>query len=281
MRIEDKSKIAAYMITEAVSDPAPVNNLKVIDNQGLFYLTFDTVLQDFNVFNRNKRMYMGDAMVQSLNADHIVELMQKKSWFGEAGHPDSNDPKRILTIDPTMISHRIDSISANTQMCRGTIYKTDTKHGREMTKLILQHMEPAFSLRALAPLVKRGDGTSVIKTKGHVVTYDWVILPSHKSAYRDESKPIKKVIQNITDDGNVVTTEACLTPVQESVINDIVITESFNVNVISNVCEVALGHARVSNDLRHMIVKEGSDTFIIPIEDSVRATVSDYMRNLF
>ena len=52
MRIEDKSKIAAYMITEAVSDPAPVNNLKVIDNQGLFYLTFDTVLQDFNVFNR-------------------------------------------------------------------------------------------------------------------------------------------------------------------------------------------------------------------------------------
>ena len=103
----DANKIAAYLITESVSEPAKVENLNVIKNNGLFYLRFESFLQDFNVLNRNKRIYMGEAMVPSLNAEHILELQRKQSWFGEAGHPDSDDPKRILTIDPTMISHRI------------------------------------------------------------------------------------------------------------------------------------------------------------------------------
>ena len=278
--VKDNNRVAAYMITEEVSEPAKVNNLEVLKENGLFYLRFETNLQDFNVFNRNKRMYMGEAMVPSLNAEHIAELERKHSWFGEAGHPDSNDPKRILTIDPKLISHRIVSHTATNSGCKGVIETLDTKHGREMTKLILQHMEPAFSLRALAPLVKQSDGTSLIKSKAHSVTYDWVILPSHKTAYRDESKPIQKVIQQISDDGNVITTEACLTPVQEAVINDLVLTESFNVNVVSNVCEVALEGARVSSDLRNVILKENNNTYIIPIEEAIRTEAANIMRNL-
>lgn len=280
MKMDKNNQIAAYMITEAVSEPAKVENLSVLKENGLFYLRFETNLQDFNVFNRNKRMYMGDAMVPSLNAEHILELQKKNSWFGEAGHPNSEDPKRILTIDPTMISHRIVSHTATNQGCRGTIETLDTKHGREMTKLILQHMEPAFSLRALAPLVKRGDGSSVIKARAHVVTYDWVILPSHKTAYRDESKPIVKVVQQIVDDGNVVTTEASLTPVHESALKDFILTESFNVKVISDVCEVALGNAQISKDLRNVILKENSNTYIVPIEDVIREEAANYIRNL-
>lgn len=276
----DCNKIAAYLITESVSEPAKVDNMKVVKENGLFYLRFETYLQDFNVLNRNKRMYMGEAMVPSLNAEHIMELQRKQSWFGEAGHPDSDDPKRILTIDPTMISHRIASHTATNQGCRGVIETLDTRHGREMTKLILQHMEPAFSLRALAPVVKRGDGTSVIKTQAHVVTYDWVVLPSHKTAYRDESKPITKVIQQIANDGNIVTTEATITPVEESVIKDFILTESMNVKVISNVCEVMLESAAISKDLRSVILKEGNETYIVPIEEAIRNEVAQYMRNL-
>lgn len=276
----DNNKIAAYLITESVSDPVKVENLNVIKENGLFYLRFEAFLQDFNVLNRNKRMYMGDAMIPSLNAEHIMELQRKQSWFGEAGHPNSEDPKRILTIDPTMISHRIVSHTATNQGCRGVIETLDTEHGRDMTKLILQHVEPAFSLRALAPVVKRGDGTSVIKTQAHVVTYDWVVLPSHKTAYRDESKPITKVIQKISDAGNIVTTEACITPVQGSVIKDFILTESMNVKVISNVCEVMLDNAAISKDLRNVILKEGNNTYIVPIEEAIKNEVANFMRNL-
>lgn len=275
------NKVAAYMITESVSDPCKVDKLNVINENGLFYLRFEAKLQDFNVFNRNKRMYMGEAMVPSLQAEHIMELQRKGSWCGEAGHPDSENPKRILTIDPQLVSHRIVSHTVTTESCTGVVETLDTQHGRNMTKLILQHVEPAFSLRALAPLVKKGDGTSIIKSRAHVVCYDWVFLPSHKTAYRDESKPIQKVILNIANDGNVVTTEAALTPVQESQIRDLILTESFNVNVISNVCEVALGDARISKDLRNVILKEGSDTFIVPIEDAVKREAANLLRNFF
>lgn len=277
----DSNKVAAYMITESVSDPSKVDNLKVINENGLFYLRFEAKLQDFNVFNRNKRMYMGEAMIPSLQAEHIVELQSKGSWCGEAGHPDSEDPKRILTINPALVSHRIVSHTVTNECCCGVIETLDTDHGRNMTKLILQHVEPAFSLRALAPLVKKGDGTSVIKTRAHVVTYDWVFLPSHKTAYRDQSKPIQKVVLNIANDGNVVTTEAALTPVQETQIRDLILTESLNVNVISDVCEVALGDARISKDLRNVVLREGANTYIVPIEDAVKREAANLLRNFF
>jgi len=274
-----KQEIAAYLIMESTLEPAKVSNVEFIDKNSLFYVRFDTTLQDFNVKNRNNRIYMGSAMIPSLNAEHIMELQRKKSWFGEAGHPMSDDIKRILTIDPKLISHKIVSHNVNNYKCTGRIETLDNEYGRQMTKHILQGMEPAFSLRALAPLVKNPDGTSVVKTKAHVVTYDWVILPSHKSAYRDESKPIEKVVKKIIDDGNVVN-EASITLVQEHMIKDFISMESLNVKLISNVCDVAMNSMNLSNDLQHVILKEGTSTYIVPLEDKIKHDINKYMRNL-
>lgn len=275
----NKEEIAAYLIMESVSEPARVSNVEFFDKNNLFYLRFETSLQDFNIKNRNNRIYMGSAMIPSLNADHILELEKKGSWFGEAGHPMTDDVKRILTIDPKLISHRIVKHTVNNNGCHGTVETIDSEYGRQMTKNVLQGMEPAFSLRALAPLVKNPDGTSVVKTKSHVVTYDWVILPSHKTAYRDESKPIEKIIKKITDDGNTVT-ECSITPVQESSLIDYITQESAQVKLISNVCEVALTGMKLSDDLRHVILKESGRTFIIPLEERIKSDVSKYLINL-
>ena len=275
----NKQEVAAYLIMESTSEPSRVDNLEVFDKNSLFYLRFDTNLQDFNIRNRNRRIYMGTAMVPSLQAEHIIELQNKKSWFGEAGHPMSDDIKRILTIDPKLISHKIVSHSANNSGCRGTIETLDNKYGREMTKHILQGMEPAFSLRALAPLVKKPNGDSVVQTKAHVVTYDWVILPSHKTAYRDESKPVEKIIKKITDGGNTVQ-ECAITPVQESMIKDFIAMESTNVHLISNVCEVALESMQLTEDLKNVILKENNLTYVVSLEDKISHDINMYMRNL-
>lgn len=274
-----KNEVAAYLIMESIQEPSRVDNLQVFDKNSLFYLRFDANLQDFNVENRNKRIYMGNAMVPSLQAEHIMELERKKSWFGEAGHPMTDDIKRILTIDPKLISHKIVSHSATVNGCRGTIETLDNEYGRAMTKHILQGMEPAFSLRALAPLVKKPNGTSVVQTKAHVVTYDWVILPSHKTAYRDESKPVEKVVKKIVDAGNTVT-ECAITPVQENMLKDFISMESANVKLISNVCEVALGSMTLSEDMKSVILKESGLTYVIPIEDKISHDINTYMRNL-
>jgi len=275
----NREEIAAYLIMESVSEPMQVKNVQVHDKDSLFYVRFDTNLQDFNVKNRNNRIYFGDVMVPSLNAEHIIELEQNKSWFGEAGHPVTDDIKRILTIDPKMISHRIVSHDVNTSRCTGTVETACTDYGKQMANLILQHMEPAFSLRALASVVKRPDNTQVIKTKAHVVTYDWVILPSHRVAYRDKTKPIQKVVQRIVDDGNVVN-ECSLTPVHESMIKDFISMESTNVKLISNVCEVALESMELSEDLKHVILRESGRTYIVPIEEKIKKDINHYLRHL-
>ena len=274
-----KNEVAAYLIMETTSDPVQPKNVQVFDKNKLFYLRFETTLQSFNIKNRNGRIYMGQSMIKSLNADHILELQQKKSWFGEAGHPMSDDIKRILTIDPKLISHKIVNHTVDTNFCKGTIETLDSDYGRQMTRHILQGMEPAFSLRALAPLVKKPDGTSVVQAKSHIVTYDWVILPSHKDAYRDENKPIEKIIKTIVDDGNCVK-ECSLTPVHESMLKSFISEESVNVKLISNVCEVALSSMEISSDLRSVILRENGATYVVPLEDKIKYDINKYMINL-
>jgi len=274
-----KNEVAAYLIMENTTDPVKPKNIQVFDKNNLFYLRFDTVLQTFNTKNRNGRIYAGNAMIPSLQAEHLQELMRKKSWFGEAGHPSTDDIKRILTIDPKLMSHKMVNIDVNSNMCRGTIETLDDDaYGRMMTKAILQGMEPAFSLRALASLVKKPNGDQVVQSKAHVVTYDWVILPSHKEAYRDESKPIQKIVTQIGVDGNTV--KESMLPVHESMIKELVSYESKNVKLISNVCEVALESMQLSEDLRNVVLKEGNRTYIVPLEEKIKHDIHHYMRGL-
>ena len=275
----NKEEVTAYLITESVSEPARVSNVECFDKDSLFYVRFEARLQDFNIKNRNNRIYKGAAMVPSLNAEHIFELEKNGSWFGEAGHPVTDDIKRILTIDPKLISHRIVSHTVDTNGCKGVVETICSDYGTQMGRLILQNMEPAFSLRALAPIVKKPDGSQVVETKAHVVTYDWVILPSHKTAYRDQSKPVEKIIKKIACDGNTVT-ECAITPVTESSILNYISSESTKVKVVSNLSEIALDSLSLSEDARHAILKENGRTFIIPLEDRIKSDIRSYLLNL-
>lgn len=275
----NKEEVVAYLIMEESLEPVQANDVKVYDKNNLFYVRFNATLQDFNVKNRNGRVYMGSAMIPSLRADHIMELQKNGSWFGEAGHPMSDDIKRILTIDPKLISHRIVSHDVNNYRCTGVIETLDTDMGRQMTKSILQGMNPAFSLRALAPLVKKPDGTAVVQSKCHAVCYDWVVLPSHKVAYADQSAPVEKIVKNVMAGGNVVN-ESTIIPVHEAAIKDFISMESSNVKLISNVCEVALGNMTLSKDMRHVILKEGTDTFVVPLEEKIKYDINKYLKKL-
>ena len=73
MRLQ-KEEVVAYLIMEEAFEPIQANNVQVFDKNNLFYVRFNATLQDFNVKNRNGRIYMGSAMIPSLNAEHIMEL---------------------------------------------------------------------------------------------------------------------------------------------------------------------------------------------------------------
>lgn len=275
-----KEEVVAYAVMESVADPIKPQNVEVVDKNGLFYVRFDTTLQSFNCLNCNRRNYNDVAMMEGLKADHFTDLIRNRSWFGEAGHPMEDDVKRILTIDPKLTSHKIvDFRQEGKNILKGTIETLDDgRYGTQMTKNILQGMEPAFSLRALAKLTKKSDGTSLVQSKPHIVTYDWVILPSHKEAYRDPSKPINKVVKSINNDGNTVY-ESCVSVLESSII-DFIKEESNNVKCVSNLCEIALENMSLTPNGQYVVLRENGRTYHVKVEDRIRHDYSKYMSNL-
>ena len=195
-----------YIIMEATMEPMKPKIIKTVNEPGLFYATFEACMQSFDCFNRNRRNYALKPMMDAMQADHIQELLRKGTWVGENGHPEGNDIKRILSIDPTKICHRM----YNPEFRGNLLYMTidtlnDDMWGKQFTKHIIQGLMASFSLRALASITKTNDGCGIIKTKPHIVTYDRVILPSHREAYMDNSVPV--TITQTTTEG-AVTTEA-------------------------------------------------------------------------
>ena len=274
----EKQEVIACLIMESVSEPTKPTNIKTFRHDGLFYLGFDTWLQEFNIRNRNNRTYMDKPMMESLAAPHIAELIRKKGWCGEPGHPDSEDPKRILTIDPKLRCHRICSYGLSRNLLRGHIETLDTHFGRDVTNCILQEMEPSFSLRALAKVIKTANG-GLINSRGHIVTYDIVILPSHDKAYRDESVPIQKIFKPI-DFTNTNVQESVLVPVKESQIVDFIKTESKNIKLVSNIYEIAIESMEISSDFKNAILRENGSTFMVKIEDKIKRDITHYMARL-
>ena len=177
---------------EATMEPTKPEIVKSVNAPNMFYVTFKSCLQSFDCFNRNKRNYALNAMTEAIKADHIRELIAKGTWTGENGHPDSTDIKRILSIDPTKICHRICDVEFRGKLLYRTIETlNDDIWGKQFSKHILQGLEASFSLRALAAIQKLPDGRGIIKTKPHIVTYDRVVLPSHREAYMETDKPVR------------------------------------------------------------------------------------------
>lgn len=190
-----------YIIMENQNESYAIENLDVVNNPNLqlFFVRFDTVLQSLDCENRNRRWYAKDGMISALKSPSITELIERGTWCGEYGHPIDSNLSRISVIDPKLTSHKITKWWIDGNLIKGTIETLDDgMYGTKFTKSIIQKGEPAFSLRALARLTKKGNITYV-NTPPHIITYDGVILPSHKEAYADKSTN-KKVSKSFIDD---------------------------------------------------------------------------------
>ena len=190
-----KDNVVGYVLMENISEPVKIRNVRECTNNGLLYLKFDTVLQSFEVKNRNKRIYSGDAVMESLAAPHVQELIKKGSFVSEYGHPLSKEMSRVTQIDPARVCGRVNSYYRSGNLLKGEFETFDDgAMGTMLTRRILQGMEPAHSLRAVAKLSTNRNGDAIMNTRAHVIAYDTVILPSHMEAYRDDSKDISIII---------------------------------------------------------------------------------------
>ena len=275
-----KDNVFAYVLMEEMSEPVQIRNVKECSKNGLLYLIFDTVLQSFEVKNRNKRIYSGDAVMESLAAPHVQELIKKGSFVSEYGHPLVKDMSRVTQIDPARVCGRVNSYYRTGNLLKGEFETFDDGGlGTMLTRRILQGLEPAHSLRAVAKLSKDRNGNDIMNSRAHIIAYDTVILPSHVEAYRDESKDIRVVNQPIvaTESTEFGSHEEYAFVVNESMLTDFVMEESKNVKLIKNICEVIPETIKLTPDLKHIILKEGTETYYVDTEDKIKHDIRNFL----
>ena len=284
-------QVQGYIIMESALEPMKPKIIETVNEPNMLFVRFRTCLQSFDCFNRNKRNYYLRPMMEAVKADHIRELLYKGTWCGENGHPDSTDIKRILSIDMTKICHRIIDLEFVGNLLYGTIETlNDDAWGKQFTKHILQGLHPSFSLRALAAITKLPDGRGEIRTKPHIVTYDRVILPSHREAYMDNSQPItlvKSAMESVSVKEEFNPAEGnSFTDVIESVdenaipeILDYVKEESTRFKELATFFDANYNSVSLINE-NQVCINDGNKKIIVCLEDYIRHDISNYMKSM-
>ena len=174
---------------------------EVVDKGNRFYVKFPTVLQTFGDRNRNGREYNADNIMNCIQNDpYIQDQLRKNSWIGEADHPapekkgEELTMNRIANPDVTKSSHYIRSPHLVGDMLKANI-QTDssTDAGMNMAiKIVDGKIVPCFSARVFGALKQIGGRPTVFVRK--LITYDWVLFPSHARAEAEITQPLQESV---------------------------------------------------------------------------------------
>lgn len=262
-------KIKGYIICETTSISQP----KIISDKNDITV-IETVLQD-DLPNRNKRIYPINVLRPAiLESPYIQERLRRKAWYGEAGHPLDSNIQRQLYIDQTRISHIISNAWFEGSILKGNVMMGHTQVSKDMQSLVRCGSEVAFSMRGFGPVSeKRGDLVE-IKAPLNILTYDWVIHPSHPAAY------MTGIIQESTldlfrNDGKII--DDIFEPITESQYMDFITEQSKNVQSMAEQFEFMLENASYNPNDKMVYLKKDSDVLAIKLEDAIAFEIDDYL----
>ena len=170
-------------------------------------------LQDMDVENRNRRVYMKGDLLPEINGPRMTELIKAKQFCGEYGHPLSDDLVRQQTIDPKLVCVRFNKVWTEGNLVKARFQGTNNDYGEYFDRDLRDGCKPAFSLRALGA-IENVNGKACVKGI-KIITWDSVIYPSHKVAYTDriitesaiDGTPIheNQIVVPYDDPGRIIT----------------------------------------------------------------------------
>ena len=253
------------------------------------------ILQTGNEKNRNGRIYRTADLAKEIAAPRQQELLAAKQMCGEAGHPigaDASSLVRQQTIDPTKICVRYLKLWMEGDNVMGTFQGTNNALGEAFDKDLRQGVLPAFSLRALGTISSTPQGAVVENLK--MITYDYVIYPSHPHAYTkgiiNESAGIANVAKynfamNSSMDGtrsfikefsNKDVVDA-ITSMRESAV-DYIKDKSHNFKLLQE-CYDMTNYDTIDIISPHKIAltEAGKNTIVMNVEDYIANEIQNYV----
>lgn len=283
-----------YVLMENDNTFKEVSDLQPLNDNGLTYVRFNTILQSLDCTNRNKRYYKADAMVKSLSTTIIQELIRNNKFKGEAGHPVGQPIQRISVVMPPFTCHRVIKWWVDGNLIRGTVETLDDGPGcpgTKLTRAILQNENPSFSYRGLANITKKGN-ISYILAPPITVAYDEVNTPSHLEAYGDAEKTI--VSQSYTGQSSQasVTTKFVNPAMESAMFSDQTIAvygrdiaEMFrkgsdNVKSVCEAFDIDPTNISMYGKTGNVEIKNGSDRIIVSTERKLARQIANMWRGM-
>jgi len=273
----------AFLISESTITSKP----EIVGyNEATNSVTFKAVLQDADTPNRNRRSYQYKGLKNALNSDYIQERLERKAWYGECGHPLSNDVKRQLHIDQTRISHIIREVWFEGNVVKGLIETANTRSGRDMMGLIRQGSEVAFSMRGLGSKTEQQGNILYVKDPIKIFTYDWVIHPSHEIAYMEKflsESTMDSLLPNKNADLKLLSEGSIIPLTENEDMTDFICDEDNDMEDIIKKFDLAMNesHITLNEDARFLDVKEGSKKFKVRIEDYAKKQLDTDLIEIF
>lgn len=277
-----------YVINEAVETPSEMTVLSDKNNR----LTIETIFQDFEVKNRNGRFYSTKDFAPQLKCERTQELLRTKNFFGEAGHPMTSELSRQQTIDLNNIAHSIQSFSLEGDILRGVTKGTPNAQGELFNNLIMEGTIPSFSLRALGSVDNTRRGAEVKNIR--LITYDWVVFPSHKKAYMEKilkesayDYDVYKDIQRLDSDidNKLIMQESAsdgiFAPITNQSVIDYVKTESTNLNIVKNSLDFIYDNISIIENGSKVLLSDNLGTsMVINLENYISNEIMNYCYKL-
>lgn len=245
---------------------------------GRFFVTFDGVLQSFGVKNRNSREYDANNIWDKIQTDDYIQSMLKQnSWLGEIDHPaptrvnEELTMQRIANPDLKYTSHYIRSPRLEGNLLVGHI-QTDSsnQHGMNMAiKIVDGHITPCFSARVFGSLQNRNGRPIVFVRK--LITYDWVLYPSHREALARMNQPVMESANDFHDitGTTIIFFEQLARLAAQSSKETEWLCESFGLDM-----NAVIG---ITDSGNSVVIKEDANMYVQPLTD---AHVKSKMKNV-
>jgi hypothetical protein len=172
---------------------------------------------------------------------------------------------RLKEVKQTNISHIILEKTVGTTV-EGLIETANTSVGRDFMGLIDQGSKVAFSMRGFGKTValRESPGSSVVTRPMKILTYDWVVFPSHASAVM---KTIKESSSEISfKDSMVKLTESDVKSFLRENSDQYLILESF-------FAEMGYEEKSVRLESNRFVVERDGGSHILPLQKTLKESL--------
>ena len=233
----DKNKIIGSVILEGATTAE--DSVIIGANKSGNRLRATGTLQDMEVKNRNERIYSKADLSPEINGPRMTELINAGQFYGECGHPLTEDLVRQQTIDPKLKCVLFEKVWIEGNLIKANFLGANNTYGADFDADLRDGRKPAFSLRALG-YIENDQGKAYIKGI-KVITWDHVIYPSHKVAYTANVLTESAIGKNnsnefvvpVNDPGTIITitdhdVATAINKMQRESANLTQIVESFN-----------------------------------------------------